>query len=90
MTDPSGPVPTALTPTWIWTHAQAGFLKHFADLPDPTKYAGIDHFLGFNQPPTNDTYNRWAREVVAGPECCGAAVKPPTIVYNRGGGSCFH
>uniref|UniRef100_A0A7S0WQE9 indole-3-pyruvate monooxygenase n=1 Tax=Chlamydomonas leiostraca TaxID=1034604 RepID=A0A7S0WQE9_9CHLO len=37
---------------------QAGFLKHFADLPDATKYAGIDHFLGFNQPPTNDTYNR--------------------------------
>ena len=36
----------------------AGFLKHFSDLDDATKYAGIDHFLSFNQPPTNDTFKR--------------------------------
>jgi cation diffusion facilitator CzcD-associated flavoprotein CzcO len=36
----------------------SGFLGHFADLPDAAKYAVIDHFLSFNQPPTNDTYNR--------------------------------
>ena len=38
----------------------SGFLKHFSDLPDATKYAGIDHFLGFNQPPTNCTFRRAA------------------------------
>jgi cation diffusion facilitator CzcD-associated flavoprotein CzcO len=36
----------------------AGFLGHFADLDDATKYAAIAHFLSYNQPPTNDTYNR--------------------------------
>jgi len=36
----------------------AGFLHHFADLDDATKYAGIDFFMQFNQPPTNDTFNR--------------------------------
>jgi FAD-dependent urate hydroxylase len=36
----------------------SGFLKHFADLDDATRYAGIDHFLQFRQPPTNDTYGR--------------------------------
>lgn len=38
----------------------SGFLKHFSDLDDATKYAGIDFFLGFNQPPTNDTFARAA------------------------------
>ncbi|GIL81436.1 hypothetical protein Vretimale_988 [Volvox reticuliferus] len=38
-----------------------GFLRHFADLDDATKYAGINFFLQFNQPPTNDTFNRAAR-----------------------------
>ncbi len=38
----------------------AGFLGHFADLPDPVKYAAIDHFLSYNQPPTNDTFSRAA------------------------------
>eukprot|EP00775_Hariotina_reticulata_P008627 gene8627-8808_t len=39
----------------------AGFLRHFSDLDDATKYAGIDFFMQFNQPPTNDTFNRAAR-----------------------------
>lgn len=38
----------------------AGFLGHFRDLDDATKYKGISHFLGHNQPPTNDTFNRAA------------------------------
>ncbi|EFN57595.1 hypothetical protein CHLNCDRAFT_21314 [Chlorella variabilis] len=38
----------------------SGFLKHFADLDDTTKYAGIDFFMSYNQPPTNDTFNRAA------------------------------
>lgn len=38
----------------------AGFMKHFSDLDDASKYAGIDHFLKYNQPPTNDTFNRAA------------------------------
>ncbi|GAB4819834.1 hypothetical protein N2152v2_006880 [Parachlorella kessleri] len=38
-----------------------GFLKHFSDLDDATKYAGIDFFLSFNQPPTNDTFTRAAK-----------------------------
>ncbi|KAL4434219.1 hypothetical protein ABPG75_000660 [Micractinium tetrahymenae] len=37
---------------------QAGFMRHFSDLDDASKYAGIDYFLQFNQPPTNDTFNR--------------------------------
>lgn len=41
--------------------APAGFLKHFSDLDDATKYAGIDFFMQFNQPPTNDTFCRAAR-----------------------------
>ncbi|WP_234731616.1 flavin-containing monooxygenase [Acidocella facilis] len=36
----------------------AGFLGHFSDLSDAQRYDGIDHFLSFNQPPTNDTFNR--------------------------------
>ncbi|GLC38216.1 hypothetical protein PLESTB_001086900 [Pleodorina starrii] len=39
----------------------AGFLRHFADLDDATKYAGINFFLQYNQPPTNDTFNRATR-----------------------------
>lgn len=39
----------------------AGFLRHFSDLDDATKYVGIDHFMKFNQPPTNDTFCRAAR-----------------------------
>ena len=39
----------------------SGFLKHFCDLDDATKYAGINFFLQFNQPPTNDTFTRAAR-----------------------------
>lgn len=41
--------------------ACSGFLKHFSDLDDTTKYAGIDFFMQFNQPPTNDTFCRAAR-----------------------------
>ncbi|MCC7371236.1 MAG: NAD(P)/FAD-dependent oxidoreductase [Chloroflexi bacterium] len=36
----------------------SGFLKHFADLDDATRYAGIDYFLQFRQPPTNDSFGR--------------------------------
>lgn len=36
----------------------SGFIGHFSDLDDATKYAAIDHFLNFNQPPTNDTFQR--------------------------------
>ncbi|KAG2430092.1 hypothetical protein HXX76_010191 [Chlamydomonas incerta] len=39
----------------------SGFLKHFSDLDDATKYAGINFFMQFNQPPTNCTFNRAAR-----------------------------
>lgn len=28
---------------------QDGFLRHFSDLDDATKYAGIDFFMQFNQ-----------------------------------------
>ena len=38
----------------------AGFLGHFADLDDATKYDVITHFLALNQPPTNDTFDRAA------------------------------
>jgi hypothetical protein len=38
-----------------------GFLRHFSDLDDAAKYAGIDFFMQFNQPPTNDTFCRAAR-----------------------------
>lgn len=38
----------------------AGFLGHFADLDDTTKYDIISHFLTLNQPPTNDTFSRAA------------------------------
>jgi cation diffusion facilitator CzcD-associated flavoprotein CzcO len=38
----------------------AGFLGQFRSLDDATKYAGIAFFLGHNQPPTNDTFNRAA------------------------------
>lgn len=35
-----------------------GFLKHFSDLDEYTKYKGIEYFMQFNQPPTNDTFSR--------------------------------
>lgn len=38
----------------------AGFLRHFRDLDDATKYKGISFFLSHNQPPTNDTFGRAA------------------------------
>jgi cation diffusion facilitator CzcD-associated flavoprotein CzcO len=38
----------------------AGFLGHFSALDDASKYAAIDHFLSYNQPPTNDTFDRAA------------------------------
>ncbi|GBQ38815.1 Predicted flavoprotein CzcO associated with the cation diffusion facilitator CzcD [Acidocella aminolytica 101 = DSM 11237] len=38
----------------------SGFLGHFSDLSDAQRYEGIDHFLSYNQPPTNDTFNRAA------------------------------
>lgn len=36
----------------------AGFLRHFADLPDAAKYESMDFFLNHSQPPTNDTFSR--------------------------------
>jgi cation diffusion facilitator CzcD-associated flavoprotein CzcO len=36
----------------------AGFLRHFADLPDAAKYESMDFFLNHSQPPTNDTFTR--------------------------------
>lgn len=36
----------------------AGFLRHFADLPDAAKYQAMDFFLNHSQPPTNDTFSR--------------------------------
>jgi cation diffusion facilitator CzcD-associated flavoprotein CzcO len=36
----------------------AGFLRHFADLPDAAKYEAMDFFLNHSQPPTNDTFSR--------------------------------
>lgn len=39
---------------------QVGFLKHFSELDDATKYKGIKFFMETNQPPTNDTFNRQA------------------------------
>ncbi len=38
----------------------AGFLRHFADLPDAVKYASMDFFLNHSQPPTNDSFTRAA------------------------------
>jgi cation diffusion facilitator CzcD-associated flavoprotein CzcO len=38
----------------------AGFLRHFADLPDAAKYESMDFFLNHSQPPTNDTFTRAA------------------------------
>ncbi len=38
----------------------AGFLHHFANLDDATKYEGISFFLNHSQPPTNDTFSRAA------------------------------
>lgn len=49
-----------LNPLTTLAFLPAGFMKHFSDLPDATKYAGIDFFMKFNQPPTNDTFNRCA------------------------------
>lgn len=70
----------------------AGFLGHFSDLTDAQRYDGIDHFLSFNQPPTNDTFSRAASyegfafhpgepwlEVKETPE--GVAVTTPKATY---------
>lgn len=38
----------------------AGLIPRFAALSDAEKYAAIAHFFKFNQPPTNDTFNRAA------------------------------
>lgn len=36
----------------------SGIIERFHTLPDAEKYAAISHFFKFNQPPTNDTFNR--------------------------------
>ena len=36
----------------------ANLVPHIATLDDADKYAVMAHFLGHNQPPTNDTFNR--------------------------------
>lgn len=38
----------------------AGLIPRFAALSDGEKYAAMSHFFKFNQPPTNDTFNRAA------------------------------
>ncbi len=38
----------------------ANLVPHIATLGDADKYAVMAHFLGHNQPPTNDTFNRAA------------------------------
>lgn len=38
----------------------SGMIERFHTLPDADKYAVISHFFKFNQPPTNDTYQRAA------------------------------
>ncbi|KOY13221.1 FAD/NAD(P)-binding protein [Paenibacillus xylanivorans] len=39
---------------------QSGMIERFHALPDEDKYAAISHFFNYNQPPTNDTFNRAA------------------------------
>ncbi|WP_338542912.1 NAD(P)/FAD-dependent oxidoreductase [Paenibacillus tundrae] len=39
---------------------QSGMIERFHALPTSDKYAVISHFFKFNQPPTNDTFNRAA------------------------------
>lgn len=63
---PFPPSPRSLSPFFplpLPPHLQPllSFLKHFSDLDDATKYAGINFFMQFNQPPTNCTFNRAAR-----------------------------
>lgn len=36
----------------------SGMIERFPALPDADKYAVISHFFKFNQPPTNDTFER--------------------------------
>jgi len=38
----------------------AGFLDHFADLPDATRWRMIRHIIGRNQPPPQDSFARCA------------------------------
>ncbi|MDF2937587.1 MAG: oxidoreductase [Paenibacillaceae bacterium] len=38
----------------------SGMIERYHTLPDADKYAVISHFFKFNQPPTNDTYQRAA------------------------------
>lgn len=38
----------------------SGMIERFHALPDADKYAVISHFFKFNQPPTNDTFERAA------------------------------
>lgn len=39
---------------------QSGMIERFHALSDKEKYAAISHFFNYNQPPTNDTFNRAA------------------------------
>lgn len=39
----------------------AGFMRHFGDLDDARRWAFMRHFLGMNQPPPQDTFERCAR-----------------------------
>lgn len=36
----------------------SGIIEHYHTLSDLEKYTAISHFFKFNQPPTNDTFNR--------------------------------
>ncbi|MET4633397.1 NAD(P)/FAD-dependent oxidoreductase [Kaistia defluvii] len=38
-----------------------GFMRHFGDLDDAQKWSFMRHFLGMNQPPPQDTFERCAR-----------------------------
>lgn len=39
----------------------AGFMRHFGDLDDARRWSFMRHFLGMNQPPPQDTFERCTR-----------------------------
>ncbi|MCS6890368.1 MAG: NAD(P)/FAD-dependent oxidoreductase [Rhodovarius sp.] len=70
----------------------AGFLEHYADLPDATKWRWLRRFMAINQPPPQESWNRCARHrhfrivtgaplLAARPEGAEAVLETPRGVF---------
>ncbi len=68
----------------------AGFLEHYADLPDATKWRWLRHLVAVNQPPPQETWSRCAAHegfaVLTGAALLGARAEADGVVLHTARG----